>query len=138
MLSLPPDTPVLFFDGVCNLCNGWVQFLIKRDKQQRFRFASLQSPIGQQLLTEAHRGPGDMQETVILYYQGRYYTRSAAVLKIFGLLGGLWPLLCAGYIIPAFLRNALYDGIARNRYKWFGKKGVCMVPTPEQKHRFIE
>ena len=127
--------PILFFDGVCNLCNNSVQFIIKHDKKAVFRFASLQSEAWKRISKD-----GDVEhnmDTVVLYHNGKFYTRSSAVVKSVSLLGGGWKLINIGYLIPSFLRNKLYDLIASKRYKWFGT-GSCMVPTPELKSRFLE
>lgn len=131
------DKPILFFDGVCNLCNNTVQFIIRHDKKQQFLFAPLQSSAGAQAL-QAVPAASLKTGSVILFYRGTFYTRSASVLKVCSLLGGWLNLLLAGYILPPFIRNALYDFIARNRYKWFGHKDECMIPTPELKARFID
>jgi len=131
-----PDHPILLFDGVCNLCNGTVQWVIEHDPGAKFRFASLQSETGQQLL-QAHHLPTGELNTVVLVDGGKAYTRSDVPLRIVGKLGGLWPILQAFYIVPKPLRNAVYDWIARNRYRWFGKKEACWLPTPELKARFL-
>lgn len=131
-----PDHPILLFDGVCNLCNGTVQWVIEHDPGAKFRFASLQSETGQQLL-QAHHLPTGELNTVVLVDGGKAYTRSDVPLRIVGKLGGLWPILQAFYIVPRPLRNAVYDWIARNRYRWFGKKEACWLPTPELKERFL-
>ncbi|MBZ4188319.1 thiol-disulfide oxidoreductase DCC family protein [Niabella beijingensis] len=127
--------PVILFDGVCNLCNNTVQFVIRHDKKDRFRFAALQSPAGQQLLQE-YALPHSF-ESFVLLQNNRAYRRSAAALKVVQQLGGLWPLLAFGWVIPAFLRDRIYDFIARNRYKWFGRSGHCMIPTPQLQARFL-
>ena len=128
--------PVLYFDGVCNLCNGFVQFIIRHDKQELFLFAPLQSAPGivasLQVSTAAEK-----TGSVILLYNGTYYTHSAAALYTFRLLGGGWQVLYAAIIVPRFLRDGIYRFISRNRYRWFGKKEVCMVPTEELRHRFV-
>jgi predicted DCC family thiol-disulfide oxidoreductase YuxK len=126
--------PVLFFDGECNLCNSGVQFLIKRDKQQKFLFASLQSPAGQRALENIPGHP----DSFIVYDNGRYYIKSDAGLRVFKLLGGTWSLLYSLMIFPRFVRDWVYNIIARNRYKWFGKRNECMIPTPELRARFID
>jgi predicted DCC family thiol-disulfide oxidoreductase YuxK len=128
--------PVIFFDGVCNLCNRTIQLIIKYDRRQRFLFAPLQSAAGKAALAAAG-SPGNDTGSVILYYNGRYHTRSAAALNTFKLLGGAWPLLYAFIIVPPFIRNTIYNQIARNRYKWFGQRSACMVPTPELAARFL-
>lgn len=129
--------PILFFDGVCNLCDATVQSIIKYDRQQQFLFAPLQSAAGAAALQ--HVPAADSKAgSVILLYNNVYYTRSSAVLKVFGLLGGWFRLLLVGYVLPPFVRNALYNYIASHRYKWFGQKTECMMPTKELKARFLE
>ncbi|MCO5285378.1 MAG: DCC1-like thiol-disulfide oxidoreductase family protein [Chitinophagaceae bacterium] len=126
---------VVLFDGVCNLCNGFVQFIIRRDKKDRFRFASLQSPEGQELLSEF---PGNESlKTIILIEDGRIYKRSTAALRVARRLPGFWPAFYGLIIIPAPLRDYMYNIVARNRYRWFGKKQECMIPTPELKAKFL-
>ncbi|MFD1735092.1 thiol-disulfide oxidoreductase DCC family protein [Bacillus salitolerans] len=129
--------PIVLFDGVCNLCNGAVQFLLKHDKKEKLRFASLQSPKGQELLQSFHLPTADFNSFVLIKNE-KYYVKSNAALQICKELGGLYSLLTILWIIPSPIRNVLYDGIARNRYKWFGKKDQCMLPTPELKKRFLE
>lgn len=139
-MELPANRPVLFFDGECNLCNGAVQFIIKRDSKKQFLFAPLQSPMGHKAMQDAAlAGPkgGVKLSTIILWSKGKYYTRSAAALRTARLLNGLWPLCFVLIIVPPFIRDAVYDLIARNRYRWFGKRNECMIPTPELKERFI-
>lgn len=140
MLGKLPDSdqPILLFDGVCNLCNGFVQFIIRRDAQQQFRFSSLQSGTGRRVLQYIADDAGSVPDSLILLYKGRYYTKADAALKIAMLLGGGWRLMGAGYILPGFIRNAIYDLVARNRYKWFGKQDECMIPTPELSSRFLD
>lgn len=128
---------VVLFDGVCNLCNNSVQFIIKRDKKRLFRFASLQGKAGQELL-EKHHLPTDDFNSFVLIEGEKPYTRSAAALKIARHLGGGWRLLYSLMIIPRFIRDAVYNLIAKNRYKWFGKKDECMIPTPELRERFLD
>ncbi len=126
----------VLFDGECNLCNGTVQFIIRRDRRNRFRFAALQSEAGKTML-QSHRLPPEALDTVVLISGGRAYTRSDAALGIARRLDGLWPLCYAAVVIPRFLRDRAYDFIARNRYRWFGKREECMVPTPELRSRFL-
>lgn len=128
--------PVLFFDGECNLCNSFVQFVIRNDKQKRFLFAPLQSNAGKDVLSHIS-GKQLPPDSVILSYKGKYFLRSAAALTILKLLGGLKSMLYAAIIIPRFIRDSIYDMVARNRHKWFGKRAECMIPTPELKERFI-
>jgi predicted DCC family thiol-disulfide oxidoreductase YuxK len=129
--------PVIYFDGVCNLCSGAVQFVLKHDRKNIFRFASLQGNAGQAILAANHF-PSDHFKTFILEENGRIFTRSAAALRIAKLLGGGWSLLYGFMVVPLFIRDSLYNFISNNRYKWFGKKEVCWLPRPEWKHRFLE
>lgn len=135
-LTIPRDKPILLFDGVCNLCNGFVQFVIQRDPQAKFRFTALQSAVGQQLLQEA-RMPTEELSTVVLWENGTFYTHSDVPLRVARRLGGWWVLWTGFTIIPKVLRDAIYNWIARNRYRWFGKKESCMIPTPELRARFL-
>src|SRR5580704_3347897 len=128
---------VILFDGVCNMCNGFVKFVIKRDKKNIFKFASLQSKYGKGFL-EQHHFNTVQYDTVILLDGKSIYTRSDASLRILNALGGFWKVLAAFRIIPGFIRNPIYDLLARNRYKLFGKKDTCMVPTPELKAKFLD
>jgi predicted DCC family thiol-disulfide oxidoreductase YuxK len=136
----PPDPaaavggPVVLFDGICNLCNASVKWLIKRDKKARLRFAPLQSDFGRQSL-RAH--PGQLPDSVVLIDEGKVYTRSAAALRLAGHLGFPWSWLGVLRILPRGLRDAMYGWVAKNRYKWFGKQDACMVPTPALRARFV-
>ncbi len=127
------ERPVILFDGVCNLCTGSVQFVIERDARKQFRFASLQSPVGERLL-----GRREDLESVILLQNGRTYRKSGAALRIARRLDGLWPLLGVLLVIPGFLRDAVYDWIGRRRYRMFGKREVCWTPRPELAERFLD
>ncbi len=129
--------PVLLFDGVCNLCNGLVQFVIRRDPEGHFRFASLQSEAGQTLAAEAGL-PTDDLTTAVLYHQGHFHLKSDMALEVARQLGGFWRVFYAFRIIPRAIRNAVYDWVARNRYQWFGKRESCMIPTPDLKARFLD
>jgi predicted DCC family thiol-disulfide oxidoreductase YuxK len=132
------DKKIILFDGVCNLCNIFIQFIIKRDKQDVFRYASLQSNIGQQLVSE-HGIDTKTLDSVILIAPGiAYYIKSDAALQIGNQLKGYSILSRILYLIPSGLRNIVYDLIARYRYVWFGKKDACMIPTPELKAKFLE
>ncbi|WP_017257969.1 thiol-disulfide oxidoreductase DCC family protein [Pedobacter arcticus] len=126
---------IVLFDGVCNLCDGFVQRIIVADQKDFFRFASLQSEIGKNLLS-TYPHLQDLKSIVYLE-NGKIFTKSNAVLKIAGHLNGLWKLVQIGYVLPAFLRNGLYNWVAQYRYQWFGKKEQCMVPTPELKAKFL-
>jgi predicted DCC family thiol-disulfide oxidoreductase YuxK len=130
-------SPVIYFDGVCNLCTGTVQFVLKRDKRKIFRFASLQGEGGRKMLDD-HELPAQHYQTFILKEGGKIFTRSTAALRVFKLLGGAWSLLYVFMIIPAFIRDAVYNFISNNRYRWFGKKEECWLPSPEWENRFIQ
>ncbi len=127
---------IILFDGVCNLCNGFVQFVIRHDRAGYFRFAALQSEVGRKILQQVHFSDYSI-DSVVLVQNGKFYIRSAAVLKILRRLDGWWPLAYVAIILPAFLRDLIYAGLAKNRYRWFGKQESCMLPTPELKLRFL-
>jgi len=129
--------PILFFDGVCNLCSGFVQFVIERDPDGMFQFASLQSEAGQEILRKNGMSETNLK-TVILLKNGRTYTHSDVALEMSRELGGIWSLFYVFKIIPKFLRDKIYDWVATNRYKWFGEKESCWIPTPELKARFLD
>ncbi|MGI8950129.1 MAG: thiol-disulfide oxidoreductase DCC family protein [Chitinophagaceae bacterium] len=128
--------PVILFDGVCNLCNNSVQFIIKHDPEKKFRFASLQSEFGQKVLQQFNLNANDFNSFVLLE-DGKIYTKSTGALKVAKQLKGAWALLSGFTIIPRFIRDGVYNLIAKNRYKWFGKKNECWIPTPELKNLFI-
>lgn len=127
---------VIFFDGVCNLCNGAIQFIIKRDKQNIFRFAALQSDYAQKILPNYFL-TAKQTDSIVLIENGKIYQQSTAALKIAKKLSGFWPLLYIFIIVPKFIRDAVYNYIAKNRYKWFGKQESCWVPTPELREKFF-
>jgi predicted DCC family thiol-disulfide oxidoreductase YuxK len=138
MQNLPLHKKIILFDGVCNLCNSVVQFIIKHDKKDDFRFVALQSRLGQEILTYIGVDSKNI-DSVILYEPGvAYYYKSDAALQIAKNLNGLFSLGVIFKIIPTGIRNHLYDYIARNRYKWYGKKESCMIPSPELKIKFLE
>lgn len=130
-------TDVILFDGVCNLCQSSVQFVIARDPGRRFRFASLQSEIGRRLLA-AHDVTIPDLSSVILIADGRVHTKSSAALRVCRRLSGAWPLMAVFLALPAFIRNAVYDFVGNRRYRWFGKKDVCWVPTADLSDRFLD
>ncbi len=131
------EKPVLLFDGVCNLCNGVVQFVIKRDPDAKFSFTSLQSNMGQRLLQKFQLPTSDF-ESFVLVEGDRYYRKSTAALRLFNKLGGGWRLLYAFMIVPVPIRDFFYNLVANNRYKIFGRTDECWIPTPELKARFLE
>lgn len=133
---------IILFDGVCNLCNGTVVFIIKRDKKNVFKFATLQSEVAHDLLipfssNEKNQESSNALDSIILLENGKKYTKSSAALRIAKHLSGAYPLLYGLMIIPKFLRDWVYSIIAKNRYKWFGKKESCMIPTPELQKKFL-
>jgi predicted DCC family thiol-disulfide oxidoreductase YuxK len=131
-----PDKPLILFDGVCNLCNGSVQFVIKHDKESKFLFTSLQSDKGQEILK--HLGlKTDNFDSFILLDKGKIYTKSSGVLKEAAILGGWFKIFTIFYLVPTFIRDLFYSFVAKNRYRFFGKKDSCMIPTPELKARFL-
>ncbi|MEC0372595.1 thiol-disulfide oxidoreductase DCC family protein [Paenibacillus chibensis] len=127
---------IVLVDGVCHLCQGLTRFIIERDPHAKFRFASLQSDAGAELLRKGGL-PVDEVDTVVLIEKGNYYVRSAAVLRIFRQMRMPWPLLYAFAFVPLPLRDRMYRYVARNRYRWFGKEEQCMLPTPELRKRFL-
>ncbi|PSR04258.1 MAG: hypothetical protein BRD50_04145 [Bacteroidetes bacterium SW_11_45_7] len=127
---------IILFDGVCNFCNSSVRFIIERDSGKRFRFASLQSPYAVDLLNQHGEEPGKLN-TIVLLQDGILYKKSSAALQIAQQLDGLWPAMAIFKIVPAFIRDAVYNFIARYRYRWFGKQDSCPVPPPGIQERFI-
>ena len=137
MLNVPKNKKIILFDGVCNLCDAVVQFVIKHDKNDVFRFVALQSEMGQGILKHIGIDPKNI-DSVILYEPGiAYYYKSTAAIEIAKSLGGFWHLGTVFRIIPTGIRNQLYDYIAKNRYKWYGKKETCWIPTKELKSKFL-
>lgn len=127
---------IVLFDGDCNFCDANVQFIIKRDPYEHFQFASIQSDIGQQLLQQYHI-PSDV-DSLLLIERQRAYIKSSAALRIAKKLDGLWHLAFLFILVPPVIRNALYDIVAKNRYKWFGKKeDTCTLPSPDIRKRFL-
>lgn len=126
---------VIFFDGVCNLCNASVQFVIARDSKNYFKFAALQSDLAVSKLAN-YSLQVKQGDSFVLLENGKVYEQSTAALRVAKRLNGLWPLLYAFIVVPPFIRNWVYKFIARNRYKWFGKQESCWVPTPELRSRF--
>ena len=128
---------IVLFDGVCNLCNRLIRFIIKRDPKAIFRFAALQSKAGQEILIQMKLPKNDM-DSVVYINEGEYFFRSSAILHILHDLGGVWKLFYVLIVIPSFCRDFIYSIVARTRYKVFGKKETCMVPTPELQQRFLD
>lgn len=130
------DQSIILFDGVCNLCNSSINFVIDRDRG-RYRFASLQSDVAKKILKNSSVDPGQL-DSIVLVEDGEVFKKSTAALKISTQLNGLWPVLGVFRILPTRLRDFFYDLIARNRYRWFGKRDSCRIPTPELKDRFLD
>ena len=127
----------ILFDGVCNLCHGFVQVVIARDPHGHFRFASLSSETAGRLLKDAGvRGP--LPDSMVLVEDGRIYVRSDAPLRVARRLVFPWPLLTIFLMVPRFIRDRIYDAIAARRYRWFGKQDTCLLPTPELRNRFLQ
>jgi predicted DCC family thiol-disulfide oxidoreductase YuxK len=137
MLHLPKNKKIILFDGVCNLCDSAVQYIIKHDKKDVFRFVPLQSELGQQILK--HIGINSINiDSLILYEPGiAYYYKSSAAMEIAKSLGGFFHFGTIFRLVPAGIRDNLYDYIAKNRYRWYGKKEYCMVPASELKTKFL-
>ena len=137
MINLPKHNKLILFDGVCNLCNSSVQYIIKRDKKDVFRFAALQSDVGKQII-ETFKIDTSKTDSILLYSQEkRLSSKSSAALKIGLGLGFPYNISSIFFIIPPFIRNWVYDYVAKNRYKWFGKQESCMIPTPELESKFL-
>lgn len=128
---------VVLFDSVCNLCSNSVQFIIKRDPKARFKFASLQSAYGQAELTRFNLDPTQLH-SIILVQGDTFLERSNAALEIARHLSGAWPLFYAFKVVPRFMRDPVYNWIARNRYRWFGRKNECWLPTHDLRDRFLD
>lgn len=128
---------IILFDGVCNLCNSAINFVIDKDAKNNFYFASLQSEFGQALLAHFGRNTDDF-DSMIVFENGKIKTKSTAALRIATGLSGGWKYFNVFKIVPTFLRNAVYNLIAKNRYSWFGQKNECRIPTPELKAKFVE
>lgn len=130
------DHPIVLFDGVCNLCTAWVQFIVPRDQDATLRFAPLQADVGEALLAECGHAETD-RESIVLVEDGDCYRKSTAVLRIAAHLDGAWPLARYLRVVPRFLRDVVYDLVARSRYTVFGRKTQCMVPSEDIRDRFL-
>lgn len=127
---------LIIFDGVCNLCNSSVNFIIDHDKQKCFKFAALQSDVGQQILLEHSLNPSNL-DSIILLKDGIIYQKSDAIIEILCGLKRIWHIFCVFKFLPSSLRNFIYDNIAKNRYRIFGKTNTCRIPTPDLRERFL-
>jgi predicted DCC family thiol-disulfide oxidoreductase YuxK len=138
-LDIPKGKKIILFDGVCNLCNDSVLKVIKYDRKNVFLFTALQSEAGEKILKKLEIDTSKI-DSIILYVpeENKYYIKSSAALRIMNEFSGVWKLMQVFRILPAALNNVVYDWIARNRYRWFGKKESCMIPTPELKAKFLD
>ncbi len=137
LYSVENNKKIILFDGVCNLCNGAIQFIIKHDKMDTFRFAALQSEIAQKLTSERGIDTSKVDSIILIDPGVAYYTKAEAALEIGAELKGYRTLSKIFSLIPSSLSNIVYDFIARNRYNWYGKKEACMIPTPELQAKFL-
>lgn len=128
---------IIVFDGACNLCNRWVQFVIKHDRDKIYKFCSIQSDTGKKITKQFLRGTDELK-TIIFIDGNRLYIKSTAALYIVKNLSGVWSFLFVFVSIPKFIRNFIYDIVAKNRYKWFGKADKCMAPSKDIMDRFID
>ena len=135
-ICIVSDHPVILFDGVCNFCNATINFIIRHDKKRIFRYAALQSEAGQALLKQYHLSSTNF-DSFVLIDNGKAYKKTTAALHLYPKMGGLWKLVKLLWIFPPFLRDAGYDIIASNRYRWWGKKDSCMVPSAEVRSLFL-
>lgn len=126
---------VVFFDGVCNLCQYSVRYLLKHDKKKVLKFASIQGQYAKKILSAEHL---KNLESLFFYNKKILYKKSDAVLQLCKILGSWHKLFLVGYILPRFVRNGLYSFVAKNRYRWFGKQQQCMLPTEDLKSRFLD
>lgn len=127
---------IILFDGVCTLCNASIDFVMKRDPKNRFLVGALQEPISKKVLSDFKVDPAYL-DSLVLLEKGKIYFRSTAALRIAKGLGGLWSLFYIFIILPTFLRDPVYDWIGKNRYRWFGKKNTCRMPTAEERKKFL-
>ena len=131
------EKPIILFDGVCNFCNAMVNFIIRQDKKNLFRFAALQSESGKILLEKYHID-WRASDSFVVIDKGKAYMKSSAALHLYNKLPWYWKWSQMFWIVPKFIRDGVYNFIAKHRYKWFGKKDQCMIPTPEVKSKFLD
>ncbi|MDZ7898733.1 MAG: thiol-disulfide oxidoreductase DCC family protein [Arcicella sp.] len=134
--SIPQNTQIILFDGVCNFCNSSINFIIDHDPEKNFKFAPLQSEFGQAILKQFNKNTEDF-DSVILLKNSQLYQKAEAAVEVTKHLSGAWKYLAVFGILPTFFLNFFYDIIAKNRYKIFGKSEICRIPTPELRERFI-
>jgi len=127
---------IVFFDGICNLCNASIDFIIKRDHHNKFLVGALQDSVSKEILSK-HQVKADYLDSLVLFDNGKIFYKSTAALKIARNLSGAWPIFYPLIFLPKSLRDPAYDFIGKNRYRWFGKKSTCRIPTPEEKAKFL-
>ncbi len=127
---------IVFFDGICNLCNASIDFIIKRDFKNQFLVGALQDDFSKEILS-GHQVRQDYLDSLVLLDDDRIFYKSTAALKISRELSGLWPIFYPLIFLPKWIRDPIYDFIGKNRYRWFGKKNTCRIPTPEEKAKFL-
>ena len=129
---------IILYDGVCNLCNRSVQYMIQRDKNDEFRYASLQGEVGRKLVAERQIDTSKVDSIILIDPGVAYYVKSDAIMEIAKSIGGIWSVFTVFQWVPTRLRNIVYDLVAQYRYRWFGKLDQCMIPTPELKTKFLD
>lgn len=134
--GVSPEDRVVLFDGVCRLCSAWARFLIKFDRDRRFKLATVQSPEGQAIL-QWHGFPTDYYETMLLVEGQNMYTKSSAFFRVMRRLPWPWPMVCIGWVVPSIVRDWFYDRVALNRYRLFGRYETCIVPDKDHDSRFL-
>jgi predicted DCC family thiol-disulfide oxidoreductase YuxK len=135
--NLPEDKKIIIFDGVCNLCNSSINYVIDNDNDDHFRFVTLQSDLGLVIQDKLNIDKKSLDSIILYIPNDRYYVRSTAALKIMNDFSGIWKLTQIFYAIPLFIRDYIYNTVAKNRYNWFGKKENCRIPTPKLKKKFL-
>jgi predicted DCC family thiol-disulfide oxidoreductase YuxK len=135
--NLPEDKKIIIFDGVCNLCNSSINYVIDNDNDDHFRFVTLQSDLGLVIQDKLNIDKKSLDSIILYIPNDGYYVRSTAALKIMNDFSGIWKLTQIFYVIPLFIRDYIYNTVAKNRYNWFGKKENCRIPTPELKTKFL-
>jgi len=137
MINLPANKKIILFDGICNFCNDAVLRVIKYDTKNQFVFTSLQSDIGKKITDHLNIDTSKIDSIILYEPKVAYYIKSTAAIKVMTTFGGVWNLITVFELIPETLRNYIYDFIAKNRYKWFGKKDACIIPSKNIKEKFL-
>lgn len=132
---MSPNSDIIFFDGICNLCNNWVQWVLKHDRKKRFKFSSLQSSFAENFISDPKIKATD---SIVFYHKGQFKIKSKAVLGMLSLMGFPYFLAAVFLVIPRFISDRVYDWVATHRYQWFGRRESCMIPQEPVKDRFLE